>query len=73
MKRYISMRIDTNLLTSINEIRQKTRLSRTALIEEGLEMLIRLYTNPVNEREIRKMANSLISKREKLYTRLADK
>ena len=73
MKQYISMRIQAELLDGINEIKQLTKLSRTALIEEGIKLIIQLYTSPVNEKEIRKIANSLLSKREELYKRLASK
>lgn len=73
VKKYISMRIETGLLENLNRIKQLTKLSRTALIEEGIQLIVQLHTSPTNKQEIRKITNTLLSKRKELYRRLASK
>jgi hypothetical protein len=73
MKKYISMRIETGLLEELNKIKQITKLSRTALIEEGIQLIVQLHTSPINKQEISKITNMLLSKRQELYRRLAKK
>ncbi|UCD55060.1 MAG: ribbon-helix-helix domain-containing protein [Candidatus Omnitrophota bacterium] len=73
MKKSISIRIKENLLNQLRTLQKTTRLSRTALIEEGIDVIIQLYTSSINEDQIKKIANKLISKRENMYKRLAKK
>jgi len=73
MKKYITMRIQVELLSELNRLKKLTRLSRTALIEEAIKVLIQLYTSPINVREIEKIAKKLLVERSDLYKRLANK
>jgi len=73
MKKYISMRIEENQLNQLTKLQKAMRRSRTAFIEEGIDVIIQLYTSPVNEGQIKRIADKLISKREAMYRRLAEK
>ena len=73
MKKYISMRIEENQLNQLKKLQKAMRRSRTAFIEEGIDVIIQLYASPINEDQIKRIADKLIFKREAMYKRLAEK
>jgi len=73
MKKMISLKIENGLLVSLNELKKSTRIARNALIEQGIELILQLYQQPLNEQEILKTTKKLLDERKTLYERLAKK
>jgi len=73
MKKMISLKIENELLVSLNELKKSTRIARNALIEQGIELILQLYKQPLNEQEIIKTTKKLLDERKTLYERLAKK
>lgn len=73
MKKLISIRIESTLLAQINNLKKITRISRNALIEQGMELILQLYKQPLNEQDILNTTKKLIDERRELYERLSKK